>query len=452
MRTAWEESVIRESIQMQVECFSDLALSKDILRGIKELGFENPSPIQAQSIGPLLEGKDVVGQAQTGTGKTAAFGIPMIERMVPESRLVQGLVLAPTRELAVQISDHLSRIGKYAGVKVLPIYGGDSMERQVRALRGGIHIVVGTPGRILDHLAQRTLSLASVKVVVLDEADRMLDMGFIADIKRILAVTPRDKQMSLFSATLDQSVMDVCDTYLRKPEKILVSKDEITLSQITQFYVSVEPEDKFDVLCSILGEHHVERAIVFCKTQRNATKVATLLKDKAFDAKPLHGGLTQPQRDTVMAQFRKGKLKVLVATDIAGRGIDVEEITHIINFNVPADPLAYFHRIGRTARMEAEGTSITFVGGAEAADFRQIRAMTKTKITELRGNHDAIIAAPKAPKPRCADCGKECSVPFKPTNGRPVYCTSCYTKHRPARNPVSRFKNTSRSSSKRYND
>ncbi len=255
--------VTGEIKNMQVEYFKDLPLSREILRGIEELGFENLFPIQAQAITPLLEGKDVIGQAKTGTGKTAAFGIPMVERIDARTSSVQGLVLEPTRELAIQIADHIRRIGKYAALKVLPVFGGEPIQGQIREMEGGVHIVVGTPGRVIDHLKRGTLSLSSVKIVVLDEADRMLDMGFIDDIEYILSRTPRNRQTSLFSATIDKTVMDVCNRYMRNPEKILVSRDEIALTQIDQRYMVVNPADKFAVLCDILDENHIGRAIIF---------------------------------------------------------------------------------------------------------------------------------------------------------------------------------------------
>jgi ATP-dependent RNA helicase DeaD len=353
------------------------------MQGIEELGFDDLFPIQAQAITPLLEGKDVIGQAQTGTGKTAAFGIPMITRVNPQSRNVQGLVLAPTRELAVQVADHISRLGKYTHVTTLPIYGGESIERQIRALQRGAQIVVGTPGRVIDLMKRRILNLASVKTVVLDEADRMLDMGFIEDIEFILSKVPYDRQTSLFSATIDQSVMNVCNKYMRNPEKILVSKDEIALTQMNQYYMVVNPYDKFDVLCSILDENHIDRAILFCKTRTDTDILTDKLRRRGYDAKALHAGFTQPQRDAVLNSFREGRLKILVATDVAARGLDIEGITHIINYNVPFDSLVYFHRIGRTARMGGEGTSITLVSYGELTEFNKIKALTKTTIEEL---------------------------------------------------------------------
>ena len=368
---------------MQTQNFRDLPLSPEVMKGIEELGFNDLFPIQAQAIIPLLEGKDVIGQARTGTGKTAAFGIPMVERLNPKTNSVQGLVLAPTRELAIQVAEHISKLSKYAAFKVLPIYGGESIRKQIYALENGVHIVVGTPGRIIDHLKRGTLNLASVKIVVLDEADRMLDMGFIDDIEYILSKVPVNRQTSLFSATIDQSVMNICERYMKKPEKILVSKDEIALTQINQYYMVVNPKNKFGILCNILDENHIDRAIIFCRTRTYTSMLADRLRRRGYDAKPLHAGFTQPQRNFVSNSFREGKLRLLVATDVAARGLDIQGITHIINYDIPLDALVYFHRIGRTARMGLEGTAITLVGYGEMAELNRIRALTKTTIEEL---------------------------------------------------------------------
>jgi len=375
--------VAGEMEYMQIQYFKDLPLSPQVMKGIEELGFSNLFPIQAQAIAPLLEGKDVIGQAQTGTGKTAAFGIPMIERLDLRNNNVQGLVLEPTRELAVQVADHMSRFGKYSMLKVLPIYGGEPIRKQAYALERGVHVVVGTPGRIIDLLERRTLNLASVKIVVLDEADRMLDMGFIEDIEYILSKVSKNRQTSLFSATIDQSVMNVCNRYMKNPEKILVSKDEIALTQISQYYTIVNPHNKFESLCNILDQNHIGRAIIFCKMRHETSRLAERLRAQGYDARPLHAGFTQSQRDFVVDSFRRGKLKLLVATDVAARGLDIEGITHIINYDIPLDALVYFHRIGRTARMGREGTAITLVGYGELAELDQIRALTKTNIEEM---------------------------------------------------------------------
>jgi len=369
---------------MQIQSFKDLPLTAELLKSVKELGFENLFPIQAQAIIPLLEGKDVIGQAQTGTGKTAAFGLPMIQRLNPEVRGVQGLVLAPTRELAVQVAESMACFGKYSRTKVLAAYGGESINKQIHALSNGVHIVVGTPGRIIDLMERRVLSLSSVRIVVLDEADRMLDMGFIDDIKYILSKTPRDRQTSLFSATIDESVMRVCNNYMKNPQKILVSKDEIALTQMKQYYTVVAQHDKFDALLKIMHEEHVDKAIIFCRTRRDTSRLADQLYRKGYRAQALHAGFTQAQRDRAMGDFRSGRLSLLVATDVAARGLDIEGITHIINYDVPMDAPVYFHRIGRTARKGEEGTAITLVSYGEMSDFNNIKALTKTKIEEIK--------------------------------------------------------------------
>jgi len=417
---------------MQINCFEDLSLSKEVLSGIEELGFESLFPIQAQAIGPLLEGKDVIGQAHTGTGKTAAFGIPMIDRLISGNNGVQGLILEPTRELAVQTAEHIRQLCKYTNYKVLAIYGGSSIQRQIDKLNRGIHIVVGTPGRIIDHIKRRTLKLGKVRMVVLDEADRMLDMGFIKDIDYILSKVPAERQTSLFSATIDQSVWNICNRYLKNAEKILVSKDEIALTQIDQHYVVVNPRDKLDILCSILDNQPVDRAIIFCKTRRGTSKVANKLKARGYDAKPLHGGFTQSQRNFAVNSFRKGKLQFLIATDVAARGLDIEGITHIINYDIPLDALVYFHRIGRTARMGLEGTAITLVSYGQMSELNRIKALTKTAIEELKGYHASKREPLKTYKGICADCGNECKVPFKPERNRPIYCKKCWGRRRPA--------------------
>ena len=375
--------VAGEKDTMEIQSFKDLPLRMQVLSAIEELGFEELFPIQAQAICPLLEGKDVIGQAQTGTGKTAAFGVPMVEKLNPELRKVQGLVLVPTRELAVQVAQNMSLFAKYAKLRVLAVYGGEPIGKQVRELANGVHIVVGTPGRIIDLLERGILNLACVKIVVLDEADRMLDMGFIEDIEYILRKTPSNRQTSLFSATIDRTVMNVCNRYMKNPTQILVSKDEIALTQMKQYYTVVNQQAKFEALCKILGEEHVDKAIIFCRTRRDTSRLTDQLCRKGYAAQALHAGFTQPQRDHAINDFRTGRLSLLVATDVAARGLDIQGITHIINYDVPMDPLVYFHRTGRTARMGGEGTAITLVSYGELSDFNNIKALTKTTIEEV---------------------------------------------------------------------
>ena len=379
---------------MQIQTFQDLPLTGEILRSIKELGFENLFPIQAQAIMPLLEGKDVIGQAQTGTGKTAAFGIPMVQRLNREIRGVQGLILVPTRELAVQVAENMASFAKYARAKVLAVYGGESINKQIHALSNGVQIVVGTPGRLIDLMERRVLNLGTVKMVVLDEADRMLDMGFIQDIEFILSKTPYERQTSLFSATIEQSVMRICNKYMKNPQKILVSKDEIALTQMKQYYTVVNQHGKFDTLCDIIQSEGVNKAIVFCRTRRETSRLSDQLYRKGYRVQALHAGFTQAQRDRAISDFRCDRLNLLIATDVAARGLDIEGITHIINYDVPMDAPVYFHRIGRTARKGEEGTAITLVSYGEMSDFNNIKALTKTKIEEIRSSASADDDSP----------------------------------------------------------
>lgn len=372
---------------MQAQSFKELPLSRELLKGLNELGFDTLFPIQAHAITPLLEGKDVIGQAQTGTGKTAAFGVPMIQRLDPSVKGVQGLVLVPTRELAVQVADNLSKFSKYSKIRVLPVYGGESINKQIHALNGSIHIVVGTPGRVIDLMKRGVLNLSSIRFVVLDEADRMLDMGFQEDVEYILFKTPRNRQTSLFSATIDSIVMRICNKYMKDPEQILVSKDEIAVTQMKQFYTVINQNGKFETLCNILRQDDVEKAIIFCKTRRDTSRVSEQMHRKGFRVQALHAGFTQAQRDRAINDFRTGRLSLLVATDVAARGLDIQGITHIINYDVPNDPPVYFHRIGRTARKGTDGTAITLVNYGELSDFNKIKSLTKTRIEEINAKN-----------------------------------------------------------------
>ncbi len=370
---------------MQIKSFKDLPLTPEVLRSIKELGFEALFPIQAQAINPLLEGKDVIGQAQTGTGKTAAFGVPMVQRVNREVRGVQGLIVVPTRELALQVADNMAKFAKYVKLKVLAVYGGESINKQVHSLAKGVQIVVGTPGRLIDLMERRILDLSAVRTVVLDEADRMLDMGFIEDIEFILSKTPKDRQTSLFSATMDNSVMQLANKYMKNPQKILVSKDEIALTQMKQYYVVVNQGGKLKALCGLLQDDEVEKAIIFCRTRHETSRLGEQLYKKGFHTHILHAGFTQAQRERAINEFRHGRRNLLVATDVAARGLDIDGITHIINYDVPNDPPVYFHRIGRTGRKGEDGTAVTLVSYGEMSNFNNIKSLTKTKIEEIKG-------------------------------------------------------------------
>jgi len=359
---------------MQPQSFKDLPLSSEVLRSLNELGFDALFPIQAQAIAPLLEGKDVIGQAQTGTGKTAAFGVPMVQNLNREIRGVQGLVLAPTRELANQDAENFAKFGIYTKAKVLAVYGGESINKQIHALGNGVQIIVGTPGRIIDLMERRVLNLGSIRFLVLDEADRMLDMGFIEDIEFILSKTPRDRQTALFSATMDENVMRLANKYMRNPQKILVSKDEIAVTQMRQYYVVVNQGGKLNALCDLLQDDRVEKAIIFCRTRHETSRLADQLYKRGFRSQVLHAGFTQAQRDRSISEFKQGRRNLLVATDVAARGLDIPDITHIFNYDVPEDPPVYFHRIGRTARKGEEGTAITLVSYGEMSNFNNIKA------------------------------------------------------------------------------
>jgi ATP-dependent RNA helicase DeaD len=364
--------------------FEDLPISGEIIRSLRELGFQEMFPIQTAAIGPLLEGRDVIGQAKTGTGKTAAFGIPMVQRINRSEDSVQGLVLAPTRELALQIASDLNQLGKYLSVRTLAIYGGQPIYGQMEALQETVHIVVGTPGRLIDHLSRGTIVFDHVKTVVLDEADRMLDMGFRDDIEFILARTPNDRQTAMFSATMPNEIQDMASRHMYSPEKILVSKDEIAVEQIEQLYRLVNPERKFQALCDTIAEGSVQRALIFCSTKYGADQLGRRLRQIRRDVAVIHGDLTQPQREQALEHFRRGRVRFLVATDVASRGLDIDGISHVINYDVPNDPLNYFHRIGRTGRAGASGIAVTLVSRREMTTLQRIQSMTKTRMHELK--------------------------------------------------------------------
>ena len=363
--------------------FEELPIAGEIVRSLNELGFGDMFPIQAAAIPFLLDGRDVIGQAKTGTGKTAAFGIPMIQQVDRNVDVVQGLVLVPTRELAVQVASDLNRFGKYLGVKSLAVYGGQPIYGQMEALQNTIHIVVGTPGRVIDHLSRGTLLLDNVRMAVLDEGDRMLDMGFIEDIELILSRTPSDRQTAMFSATMPDEILDLTSRNMYNPEKILVSRDEIAVEEIEQLYKLVDPERKFQALCDILNQKTVQRALIFCSTKIGTDRLGYRLSGMRRDVAVIHGDLTQAQRERALENFRRGRVRFLVATDVASRGLDIEGITHVINYDVPNDPLLYFHRIGRTGRAGASGIAVTLVSRREMMDLKRIQSLTHTRMHEI---------------------------------------------------------------------
>ena len=364
------------------QSFEELPIKGEILRGLRDLGFKEMFPIQTAAINPLLEGRDVIGQAKTGTGKTAAFGVPMIERIDPHEDSVQALILVPTRELAQQVASDLKDFGKYLSVKVLAVYGGIPIYSQMEALQNTIHIVVGTPGRLIDHLTRGTMLLDRVKFVVLDEADRMLDMGFRDEMDFILSRTPEGRQTAMFSATMPTEVLTLASRHMHAPEEIFVSKDEIAVEDIDQLYHVVDPERKYQALCSIMGQKAVTRALIFCSTKHGADRLVQRLSHTRRDVAVIHGDLTQPQRERALNDFRRGRIRFLVATDVASRGLDIDGVTHVVNYDVPNDPLLYFHRIGRTGRAGASGTAVTLVSRREMADLKRIQNMTSVRMRE----------------------------------------------------------------------
>jgi ATP-dependent RNA helicase DeaD len=368
--------------------FEELPIAGEIIQSLKESGFQEMFPIQAAAILPLLQSRDVIGQAKTGTGKTAAFGIPMVQRIDKSVDAVQGLVLVPTRELAVQVTSDLNRFGKYLSVRSLAVYGGQPIYGQMDALQRTVHIVVGTPGRVIDHISRGTLVLDRVNFVVLDEADRMLDMGFREDIEFILGRTPSDRQTAMFSATMPDEILSLASQNMYNPEKILVSRDEIAVEEIEQLYRQVDPERKFQALCDILNEQSVHRALIFCSTKIGTDRLGYRLSRVRRDVAVIHGDLTQPQRERALENFRRGRVRFLVATDVASRGLDIDGISHVVNYDVPSDPLLYFHRIGRTGRAGASGVAVTLVSRHEMMDLKHIQSMTNTRMHELRGHWD----------------------------------------------------------------
>jgi ATP-dependent RNA helicase DeaD len=359
--------------------FNDFEISDSIKRAIKDMGFEEPSPIQEKAIPAILEGGDVIGQAQTGTGKTAAFGIPVVDK-VSSDRYVQALILTPTRELAIQVSGELQKLSVHKSIRTLPIYGGQSIGHQIRALKQGVQVVIGTPGRIIDHLRRQTLKLDRVHTIVLDEADEMLDMGFVDDIEAILKQVNKDRQTLLFSATMPPAIKKLSHKYMSTPKMVTINKGEVTAPLIDQMYYKVLERNKIDSLCRIIDSEDIELGILFCRTKKGVAELAEALQARGYLADGLHGDLTQSQRDAVMKKFRDSSIEFLIATDVAARGIDVDNVTHVINYDIPQDPESYVHRIGRTGRAGRKGLALTLVTPREMKHLRSIEQEIKMSI------------------------------------------------------------------------
>ncbi len=379
--------------------YEDARIDERILRAVKELGFDRMTPIQEQAIPLFMTGQDIIGQAQTGTGKTAAFGIPILQRIDPDNRNLQAVILCPTRELAMQAADELRKFSKYMqGIKVLAIYGGQDIVRQIKGLKGGVQIVVGTPGRVMDHMRRHTLKMEHVRVVVLDEADEMLNMGFREDIETILREMPEERQTGLFSATMPKPILELTKAYQKDAAYIRMTPKEVTIPLIKQAYYQVRKQDKEEVLCRLIDYYDPKRALIFCNTKRMVDELTEHLKSRGYEAEGLHGDLTQHQRDTVMNLFRSGRAGILIATDVAARGIDVSDVEAVYNYDVPEDIEYYVHRIGRTGRAGKTGRSFTLVVGREVYKIRDIERVCHTKIGERKIPSAADIMQRKAAK------------------------------------------------------
>lgn len=364
--------------------FQELGISPETLKSLQRMGFEEATPVQAQTIPLSLQNKDLIGQAQTGTGKTAAFGVPLVDKIDKESNLIQGLVIAPTRELAIQVSEELYKIGYGKKIRVLAIYGGQDINRQIRALKQHPHIIVGTPGRILDHIKRKTIRLDHIHTVVLDEADEMLNMGFIDDIEAILAKTPKERQTLLFSATMPEPIQRMAEKFMRDPHVIRVQSKEMTVPQIEQYYLEVQEKNKFDVLTRLLDTQTPELAIVFGRTKRRVDELSEALNLRGYTAEGIHGDLSQAKRISVLRKFKEGSIDVLVATDVAARGLDISGVTHVYNFDIPQDPESYVHRIGRTGRAGKTGMAMTFVTPREMPYLRVVEKTIKRKMERMK--------------------------------------------------------------------
>ncbi|MGO5053831.1 DEAD/DEAH box helicase [Lachnospiraceae bacterium LCP25S3_G4] len=361
--------------------FEELGLSAEIEKAVSFMGFEEASPIQEKAIPIIMSGKDIIGQAQTGTGKTAAFGIPILEKIDPKDKNLQGIILCPTRELAIQVAEEIRNLAKYKhGIKVLPIYGGQDIVKQIRSLKAGTQLIIGTPGRVMDHMRRKTIKMNEVHTVILDEADEMLNMGFKEDIETILEGVPKERQTILFSATMPKAIMEITKEFQKNAEVVKVVKKELTVPNIEQFYYEVRPKNKEEVLARLLDIYSPKLSVIFCNTKKQVDLLVTSLLGRGYFAAGLHGDMKQVQRDRVMQGFRSGKTDILVATDVAARGIDVDEVEAVFNYDLPQDDEYYVHRIGRTGRAGRVGRSFSFVTGKEVYKLKEIQRYCKTKI------------------------------------------------------------------------
>lgn len=364
--------------------FKDLGLQPELLLAVERSGFEEATPIQEATIPLAIEGKDVIGQAQTGTGKTAAFGLPMLEKIDTSNRVLQGLVIAPTRELAIQTQEELYRLGRDKKIRVQAVYGGADIGRQIRGLKDNPHIVVGTPGRLLDHINRRTLKLDTVETLVLDEADEMLNMGFLEDIEKIISKVPAERQTLLFSATMPDAIKRIGVKFMKDPEHVKIKAKEMTADLIDQYYVRAKDYEKFDIMTRLLDVQTPDLAIVFGRTKRRVDELARGLEARGYKAEGIHGDLSQQKRMSVLRSFKSGHMDILVATDVAARGLDISGVTHVYNYDIPQDPESYVHRIGRTGRAGKGGMSVTFVTPNEMGYLHVIEELTKKRMTPLR--------------------------------------------------------------------
>jgi len=364
--------------------FTELNLSSEILKAVTDMGFEETTPIQSLAIPKMIEGFDLIGQAQTGTGKTAAFGIPILEKIVPKEKKVQALIMCPTRELAIQVAEELKSLSKYKrGINIVPVYGGQPIIRQMSALHKGAHIVIGTPGRIIDHIERQTIKLDNTKIVVLDEADEMLDMGFRDDIELILKNLPQDKQTVFFSATMPREFLVLTKKYQNNPINIKVVHEKLTVPQTEQLYCEVREHQKIEALSRCIDMADAKLSLVFCNTKRRVDEVTAQLQVRGYSADAIHGDMNQTQRDRVMDKFRNCKIEILVATDVAARGIDVDDVEAVFNFDIPQDIESYVHRIGRTGRAGRTGKAYSFVSGKDIYKIRDIQRYTKVSIQRM---------------------------------------------------------------------